>query len=265
MGDEETRSTSMSKVVRNDDETSILASDFVPISASLLPLPTKLERGFEHGGGRRDEGGGVGGWDGGGVRVGVEDDVGPALEVSGTDRYTRVGNNKRSCKGRQSGGTQKHHHRYHFPHHTQPPPPLELPKQPTITISACTRNHHCRRLNKQQPPPLPSSQPEYIRQQLKNTIDALIDAGAFVTSASILFNPNSIQLTITTFTTAALVPATTTMFKTLPRHATLLPSKTVIITNNTSSNFTTGDALVMQLHVYLKAAVCIHVIGWLLD
>ncbi|KAJ9541750.1 hypothetical protein OSB04_028256 [Centaurea solstitialis] len=138
--------------------------------------------------------------------------------------------------------------------YNQPPP-----------FPACTRNHHHPRLYKQQTPPLPSSQLEYIWQQQKNTIDVPIDAGAFVTWANILFNPNSIQPTITTFTTAALVPATTTMFKTLPRHATLLPSKIVIITNNTSSNFTTGNALVMQLHVYLKAAVCIHVIGWLLD
>ncbi|KAI3697527.1 hypothetical protein L6452_30620 [Arctium lappa] len=55
------------------------------------------------------------------------------------------------------------------------------------------------------------------------------------------------------------------LFKTQTRLPTLLPSKTVIITNNTPSNFTIDDALITQPDIYLTPAVCVHGIAAVFD
>ncbi|XP_024990481.1 FAS1 domain-containing protein SELMODRAFT_448915-like [Cynara cardunculus var. scolymus] len=55
------------------------------------------------------------------------------------------------------------------------------------------------------------------------------------------------------------------LFKTQTRLPTLLPSKTVIITNNTAANFTIDDSLIEQPDIYLTAAVCVHGIATILD
>ncbi|CAH1440817.1 unnamed protein product [Lactuca virosa] len=55
------------------------------------------------------------------------------------------------------------------------------------------------------------------------------------------------------------------LFKTQTRLPTLLPSKTIIITNNTPSNFTIDDSLIMQPDIYQNPAVCVHGIAAILD
>ncbi|KAI3739384.1 hypothetical protein L2E82_29788 [Cichorium intybus] len=55
------------------------------------------------------------------------------------------------------------------------------------------------------------------------------------------------------------------LFKTQTRLPTLLPSKTILITNNTASNFTIDDSLIMQPDIYQNPAVCVHGISAILD
>ncbi|XP_076960578.1 FAS1 domain-containing protein SELMODRAFT_448915-like [Bidens hawaiensis] len=145
------------------------------------------------------------------------------------------------------------------------------------------------------PSPQPQLSPEYI-QQLKNIIDALIGAGDFAAWANILFNP--INTTIPTAATIFLpsndalsrlsgtatgaysfdpliipyhvIPQRLTfsqlqLFKPLTRIPTLLPSKTILITDNAPGHFTLDDSLVMQPDVYTNAAVCVHGVENVLD
>ncbi|KAJ9558144.1 hypothetical protein OSB04_012758 [Centaurea solstitialis] len=170
------------------------------------------------------------------------------------------------------------------------------------TVALTTTTTHLRRLSAVDHlipiPPLstlpPQSPPEYIQQQqLKNIIDALIGAGDYTDWADILLNANSstIPTTATMFVprNKALTHLTATaigfdpfiipyhilpqrltfsdlqLIKTLTRLPTLLPSKTVVITNNTPANFTIDGALIVQPDIYLSPAVCVHGIGAVLD
>ncbi|KAJ9558145.1 hypothetical protein OSB04_012759 [Centaurea solstitialis] len=183
----------------------------------------------------------------------------------------------------------------------RPPSPENPPSTPHhLLLSAESALPIPPPVSTQPPPPPPQSPPEYIQQEeLKNIIDALIGAGDFAAWANILLNPTTNS---STTTAAALIPTTATMFvprnealahltatsfdpfiipyhilpqrltfsdlqlsKTLTRLPTLLPSKTVIITNNTPSNFTVDDALIIRPDFYLTPAVCVHGIGALLD
>ncbi|KAL4561617.1 hypothetical protein LXL04_033787 [Taraxacum kok-saghyz] len=55
------------------------------------------------------------------------------------------------------------------------------------------------------------------------------------------------------------------LYKTQTRLPTLLTSRTIIITNNTPSNFTIDDSLIMQPDIYQNPAVCVHGIATILD
>ncbi|PWA84010.1 FAS1 domain-containing protein [Artemisia annua] len=55
------------------------------------------------------------------------------------------------------------------------------------------------------------------------------------------------------------------MFKVHTRLPTLLPSKTIVITNNTNGVFSVDDALVMQPDLYTSGGVCVHGVDKILD
>ncbi|KAI3827091.1 hypothetical protein L1987_01155 [Smallanthus sonchifolius] len=151
--------------------------------------------------------------------------------------------------------------------------------------------------------PLPPPAADYMQQQqLKNIIDALIGAGDFAAWANILFNPipnSSTNAALIPTTATMFVPgndalshlsATATgaytfdpfiipyhvlpqrltfselqLFKTQTRIPTLLPSKTIVITDNTPSHFTIDDSLITQPDIYSNAAVCVHGVANILD
>ncbi|KAK9058027.1 hypothetical protein SSX86_022867 [Deinandra increscens subsp. villosa] len=155
------------------------------------------------------------------------------------------------------------------------------------------------------PPPLPPAPGYMQQQQLKNIIDALIGAGDFAAWANILFNPisnNSSSIPTSTLipTTATMfVPGNDALshisgaatgaysfdpfiipyhvlpqrltfsdlqlFRTLTRIPTLLPSKTVVITDNAPAHFTIDDSLITQPDIYSNDAVCVHGIANILD
>ncbi|KAK3030865.1 hypothetical protein RJ639_037322 [Escallonia herrerae] len=165
------------------------------------------------------------------------------------------------------------------------PPAIPPPLPPTIS---------------QSPPPPPASvttpppptRQDMREQQLSNIIDALIGAGDFSAWANILSNadlstlPLSATLFIPSSTALSSTTATVTfdpfmipyhivpqrlsfsdlqLFKTHTRLPTLLPSKTLLITNNSPANFTIDSSPVTHPDIYANSAVCVHGIKTLLD
>ncbi|XVF86119.1 hypothetical protein PTKIN_Ptkin18bG0015300 [Pterospermum kingtungense] len=162
-------------------------------------------------------------------------------------------------------------------HQPPPPPPMQL------------HGHN--------PPPPP---PPVQQHQLNNIIDALIGAGDFnnwanMLSASDLFMfPLSATLFVpsddsifpfpvpvpTSSTTAAafdplivpyhIVPqrltfSQLTLFKPFSRLPTLLPSKTILITNTSPSNFTLDASHISHHDLYVTSAIAVHGIASLLN
>ncbi|KAL8259485.1 hypothetical protein R6Q59_027438 [Mikania micrantha] len=173
----------------------------------------------------------------------------------------------------------------------------------TVTFTTATNSSSPAPSPSTPPPPSPPSSSDYMQQQqVKNIIDALIGAGDFAAWANILFNPASnssfpasnLPTTATMFVpgndalsrlsgaaTGAytfdpfiipyhVLPQRLTfselrLFRTRTRIPTLLPSKTLIITDNTPSHFTIDDSLIIQPDIYCNSAVCVHGVASILD
>ncbi|KAL6332348.1 hypothetical protein AAG906_004917 [Vitis piasezkii] len=148
------------------------------------------------------------------------------------------------------------------------------------------------------PPPSPPSPaaappPREQQQQLNNIIDALIGTGDFGGWANLLYSadPSTLPITATLFipsdnATAAAAATTTTLdplifpyhivpqrlsfsdlqrFTTHSRLPTLLPTMSILITNNTPSNFTIDDSPITHPDLYLASAVSVHGVASVLD
>ncbi|KAK9267828.1 hypothetical protein L1049_010264 [Liquidambar formosana] len=144
----------------------------------------------------------------------------------------------------------------------------------------------------QSPPPSPLQQ-----QQLNNIIDALIGAGDYGNWANIISaaDPSTFPFTVTLFIPGddaiTHLPTTTTtpsitfdpfifpyhivpqrlsfsdlqLFKIKSRLPTLLPDKSILITNNSRSNFTVDDAPITHPDLYTTESVSVHGVGAVLD
>ncbi|MBA0828200.1 hypothetical protein Goarm_012907 [Gossypium armourianum] len=170
-----------------------------------------------------------------------------------------------------------------------------------LPISAFSANHHRRR----RPPPSPPSPPPLHQHQLNNIIDALVGAGDFNNWANMLSASHFFMLPLsatlfvpsddsvfpfpvpvpTSSTTAAAASATAfdpliipyhivpqrltfsqlTLFKPFSRLPTLLPSKTLLITNSSHSNFTLDASQISHPDLYLTSALAVHGIASLLN
>ncbi|XWS16683.1 hypothetical protein CRYUN_Cryun34aG0111900 [Craigia yunnanensis] len=172
----------------------------------------------------------------------------------------------------------KHQHRPHPP----PPPPSPL-------------HHH----QSHPPPPPPPPTPPLQQHQLNNIIDALIGAGDFnnwanMLSAADLFmlplsatlfvpSDNSLfpfPVPISSTTKAAgfdpfiipyhIVPqrltfSELTLLKPYSRLPTLLPSKSILVTNTSLFNFTLDASQISYPDLYLTSAIAVHGIAALLN
>ncbi|KAF5729263.1 hypothetical protein HS088_TW21G01426 [Tripterygium wilfordii] len=138
-------------------------------------------------------------------------------------------------------------------------------------------------------PPSPAPQLHRNQQQINNIIDALIGSGDFNSWADILSVADVADLpfSVTLFVPAdESIPTTITiepfvvlyhivpqrlsfselcLLKPLSRLPTLFPSKTVLITNNSLSNFTIDDRLISRPDLYTTHSVAVHGIASLLD
>ncbi|KAJ9168424.1 hypothetical protein P3X46_019949 [Hevea brasiliensis] len=140
--------------------------------------------------------------------------------------------------------------------------------------------------------PTPPREGRLHRQQLNNIVDALIGAGDFNGWANILSvaDPITLPLSATLFIPAddSRSPISTTMtidpfifsyhivpqrlsfadlrqFKLYSRLPTLLPSKHILITNNSSSNFTLDDSLLSHPDLFITGTVAVHGMATLMD
>ncbi|XP_022720781.1 fasciclin-like arabinogalactan protein 19 [Durio zibethinus] len=160
-----------------------------------------------------------------------------------------------------------------------------------FSISAFAAEHHHRR-------PLPPPPSPLHQHQLNNIIDALIGAGDFnnwanmLSAYDLLMLPLSATLFVpsddsffpfpvpTSSTTAAsfdpfvvpyhIVPqrltfSQLTLFKPFSRLPTLLPSKSILITNRSLSNFTLDASRISYPDLYLTSAIAVHGIAALLN
>ncbi|KAL0398188.1 UNVERIFIED_CONTAM: hypothetical protein Sradi_2162100 [Sesamum radiatum] len=167
-----------------------------------------------------------------------------------------------------------------------PPPtqPSSLPVIPPPAVSTA----------RTPPPPPPLA--EIQENQLHNIIDALIGTGDFVGWANLLSStdPSAFPLTATLFipsndavshlpsaNTAGIdydpflipyhiIPQRLTFsdlqqFRVHSRLPTLLPSKYIVITNNSSSNFTVDDSQITQADIFVNVAFSVHGIEKVLD
>ncbi|GMJ03870.1 hypothetical protein HRI_004056200 [Hibiscus trionum] len=170
-----------------------------------------------------------------------------------------------------------------------------------LPISALAPNHHRRRRPPSPPPPAPP--PPLHQHQVNNIIDALIGAGDFNNWASMLsashffmlplsatlFIPSDDSLftflvpfptSTTTSTTSAdvdhliipyhIVPQRLTfsqlsLFKPFSRLPTLLPSKSILVTNTSPSNFTLDASHISHPDLYLTSAIAVHGIASLFN
>ncbi|CAK9147462.1 unnamed protein product [Ilex paraguariensis] len=177
---------------------------------------------------------------------------------------------------------------------TIPSPPITTSPPPSPTITEPPPLSPPAIMFPSPPPPPPA---ELQAQQLNNIIDALIGAGDFAGWANILSStdPSTLPLSSTLFIPgnealshlptdtatgmenfeAFLIPyhivpqrlsfSDLQLFKTSTRLPTLLPSKTILITNNSLSNFTIDDSIVSHPDIYLNSAMAVHGIGAILD
>lgn len=138
-------------------------------------------------------------------------------------------------------------------------------------------------------PPSPASQLHRNQQQINNIIDALIGSGDFNSWADILSVADAADLpfSVTLFvpadesfpTTITIAPfvflyhvvpirlsfSELCLLKPLSRLPTLFPSKTILITNNSLSNFTIDDRPLTRPDLYTTHSVAVHGIASLLD
>ncbi|KAK2634578.1 hypothetical protein Ddye_029370 [Dipteronia dyeriana] len=132
-----------------------------------------------------------------------------------------------------------------------------------------------------------SSPPQQQQQQLKNIIDALIGAGDFNSWANILSSadPTVFPVWATFFIPSDSSEAVDRMamvmayhivpqrlsfselclLKPLTRLPTLLPTKSILVTNNSVSNFTLDDSLLSHPHLYTTSTFVVHGIQTFLD
>nr|XP_043639820.1 FAS1 domain-containing protein SELMODRAFT_448915-like [Erigeron canadensis] len=148
------------------------------------------------------------------------------------------------------------------------------------------------------PPTTVPAPPEYMQQQqLKNILDALIGSGDFTSWLNLLLNPTNANTTTTIPSSATIflpgndaisssaasslifdpfvIPyhilphhftfSDLQLFKTQTRIPTLLPSKTIIITNNSPHHFTIDDSLIIHPDLYSNDIVSVHGIDSILD
>lgn len=159
-----------------------------------------------------------------------------------------------------------------------PQPPLASPPMPSPPSPAAT------------PPPREQHQRQYRQQQLNNIIDALIGTADFGGWANLLSSadPSTIPVTATLFIPSDdAVAATATpldplffpyhivpqrlSFSDLLRFAphsrlpTLLPTMSILITNNTPSNYTVDDSPITHPDLYLASAISVHGVASVLD
>ncbi|KAF5475481.1 hypothetical protein F2P56_007285 [Juglans regia] len=170
-----------------------------------------------------------------------------------------------------------------------PPPSLSTPPPPSVTPLAPPPHHF-----PSPPPPPPSRRAPARRsprpQQLNNIIDALMGAGDFTNLEDIIsaINPLSLPLSATIFIPQEdplnvtplymdpfifpyhIVPQRLSfsdlqLLRTNTRLPTLLPHKSILITNSSASNFTLDDSCITQPDVYSNNAVTVHGISAVLD
>ncbi|PON63625.1 FAS1 domain containing protein [Parasponia andersonii] len=176
-----------------------------------------------------------------------------------------------------------------------PPPPSPSPPPPSPpTRRRSHRRHRPRR--RHQPPLIPPSPPppaSETPQQFNNIIDALIGSGDFtnwvgaISSAvlplsSTLFVPqnDAVNSPSPANSTAGagdpfifpyhVVPqrlsfADLQLFKTDDRLPTLLPGKSILITNNSRLNFTIDGSPIIQPDIYFASTVVVHGVGAVFD
>ncbi|KDP34881.1 hypothetical protein JCGZ_09169 [Jatropha curcas] len=141
-------------------------------------------------------------------------------------------------------------------------------------------------------PPPPRHIHHGYRQQLNNIIDALIGAGDFNIWANVLSvaDPSTLPISATLFIPAddSRSPIATTItidpyifpyhivpqrlsfvdlgqFKLYSRLPTLLPGKSILVTNSSISNYTLDGSLVSHPDLYTNANIAVHGIATLLD
>ncbi|CAL9016119.1 unnamed protein product [Prunus brigantina] len=161
------------------------------------------------------------------------------------------------------------------PSSSPPPPPPSSPPPPPPPPSS-------------PPPPSPPS-PTSTPQQLNNIIDALIGAGDFgnwvniITGANPLVLPLSATLFIPQDDALNRMPTTDPfmfpyhvvpqrlifselqLFEPKSRLPTLLPGKSILITNASRSNFSLDSAPLTQPDLYVSATVAVHGVGAILE
>ncbi|KAJ9691370.1 hypothetical protein PVL29_013526 [Vitis rotundifolia] len=166
-------------------------------------------------------------------------------------------------------------------------PPMPMPSplaSPPMSLSSASP-----------PSPAAAPPPREQQQQLNNIIDALIGTGDFGGWGNLLSSadPSTLPITATFFipsdnaTAAAAAAATTNTldplifpyhivpqrlsfsdlqrFTTHSRLPTLLPTMSILITNNTPSNFTIDDSPITHPDLYLASAVSVHGVASVLD
>ncbi|XP_021298441.1 fasciclin-like arabinogalactan protein 21 [Herrania umbratica] len=167
-----------------------------------------------------------------------------------------------------------------------------------LPVSPFAAKHQHRHRPLPPPPPTPPPPPPLHQHQLNNIIDALIGAGDFNSWANMLsasdvfmlplsatlFVPSDDYLfplpgQVPTSSTAAFDPlilpyhivpqrltfSQLTLFKPFSRLPTLLPSKSILITNTSLSNFTLDASQISYPDLYLTSAVAVHGIASLLN
>ncbi|KAF3964087.1 hypothetical protein CMV_011591 [Castanea mollissima] len=169
------------------------------------------------------------------------------------------------------------------------PPPLPPPSQsPPPPPPPQSRSHPSS--SRPRPPPSSPSQPQ-SSQEINNIIDALIGASDFTNWANIIsmINPLTLPISATLFIPQDqdgslnmntnmdplllpyhIVPQRLSfsdllLFNTNTRLPTLLPDKTILITNTSATNFTLNDSPITRPDVYATNAVTVHGIAALLD
>ncbi|KAM6575243.1 hypothetical protein CsatA_023570 [Cannabis sativa] len=174
-----------------------------------------------------------------------------------------------------------------------PPPPPPSPSLPSPSESTPTspqspqhsshRRRHRRSRRRQQQPPSTAETP----QQFNNIIDALIGSGDFSNWVNVisnavlplsatLFVPENEAVTAPTIASPGpedplifpyhVVPqrlsfAELLLFQTNTRLPTLLPGKSIIITNNSRINFTIDGSLITQPDIYSTGNIAVHGVG----
>ncbi|POO03275.1 FAS1 domain containing protein [Trema orientale] len=176
-----------------------------------------------------------------------------------------------------------------------PPPPSPSPPPPSPPSRRRSHRRH-RPRRRHQPPPTPPSPPPSspeTPQQFNSIIDALIGSGDFtswvgaISSAvlplsSTLFVPRNDAANPpapANSTAGASAPfifpyhvvpqrlsfADLQLFKTNDRLPTLLPGKSILITNNSRLNFTIDGSPIIQPDIYFAATVVVHGVGAVFD